>query len=40
MVLTSSREGCDYGSLAAGSGARGFITKSELSGIRLRELLA
>jgi DNA-binding NarL/FixJ family response regulator len=39
VVLTSSREGCDYGTLAEGSGARGFITKSELSGSALRALL-
>ena len=39
VVLTSSREGCDYGSMAEGSGARGFITKSELSGATLGELV-
>jgi DNA-binding NarL/FixJ family response regulator len=31
VVLTSSRDGCDYGSLAEESGACGFIPKSELS---------
>jgi len=40
VVLTSSRECCDYGSLAERSGARGFITKAELSGARLGALLA
>ncbi len=39
VVLTSSREGCDYGTMAEGSGARGFITKSELSGATLGALL-
>ena len=39
VVLTSSREGCDYGTMAEGCGARGFITKSELSGRTLEELL-
>lgn len=40
VVLTSSRECCDYGSMAEGSGARGFITKGELSGATLGALLA
>jgi len=39
VVLTSSRECCDYGSMAEGSGARGFITKAELSGSALEALL-
>ena len=39
VVLTSSRDGCDYGSLAGSSGARGFIPKSELSGVALEALL-
>jgi DNA-binding NarL/FixJ family response regulator len=40
VVLVSSRDGSDYGSLAGESGARGFITKSELSAAALEELLA
>jgi DNA-binding NarL/FixJ family response regulator len=40
VVLTSSRECCDYGSMADCSGARGFITKGELSGDTLGALLA
>ena len=40
VVLISSRECCDYGTLAEGSGARGFITKAELSGETLEALLA
>jgi DNA-binding NarL/FixJ family response regulator len=40
IVLVSSRDGDDYGSLAGDSGARGFIAKSDLSGAALEELLA
>ncbi len=40
VVLVSSRDGDDYGSLAGDSGARGFIAKSDLSGAALEELLA
>jgi DNA-binding NarL/FixJ family response regulator len=40
VVLVSSREGTDFGSLVCASGARGFIAKHELSGERLRALLA
>ena len=40
VVLTSSRDECDYGECLAGSGARGFIPKSELSGATLAGLLA
>jgi DNA-binding NarL/FixJ family response regulator len=40
IVLTSSREGADYGSLIADSAARGFIPKDRLSGGALREVLA
>jgi CheY-like chemotaxis protein len=40
VVLTSSRDGADYGSLIAGSASRGFIAKSELSGAAIRALLA
>jgi len=39
IVLVSSRDGDDYGSLASDSGARGFIAKSDLSGAALEELL-
>jgi DNA-binding NarL/FixJ family response regulator len=39
VVLTSSRDGNDLGTLISGSGARGFIPKAELSGAKLRELL-
>jgi DNA-binding NarL/FixJ family response regulator len=39
VVLTSSRDGQDYGPLIARSGALGFIPKAELSGDALRELL-
>jgi DNA-binding NarL/FixJ family response regulator len=39
VVLISSRDGADYGSLASGSGARGFIAKSDLSGAALEALL-
>lgn len=38
VVLTSSRDGADFGPLIERSGARGFIPKAELSGERLREL--
>jgi DNA-binding NarL/FixJ family response regulator len=39
VVLTSSRDGSDYGAMIARSGARGFIGKAELSGSALEELL-
>lgn len=39
VVLTSSRDGRDFGPLVESSGARGFIPKTELSGARLGELL-
>jgi DNA-binding NarL/FixJ family response regulator len=39
IVMTSSRDGADFGSLVARSGARGFVPKGELSGDRIRELL-
>ena len=38
IVLTSSRDGADFGPLIERSGARGFIPKAELSGERLRAL--
>ena len=40
VILVSSRDGSDYGSLAGESGARGFIAKSELSAAAVEELLA
>ena len=39
IVMTSSRDGADFGSLLTRSGARGFVPKGELSGDRIRELL-
>jgi DNA-binding NarL/FixJ family response regulator len=40
VVLTSSREGADFGPLIRRSGARGFIAKADLSGSAIEELLA
>ncbi len=39
VVLVSSRDATDYGSLIATSGARGFIAKAELSGEAVMNLL-
>jgi CheY-like chemotaxis protein len=39
IILTSSRDPSDYGTLVATSGARGFIPKAELSGDSLAALL-
>ena len=39
IVLTSSRDGSDYGRCIADSGARGFVPKAELSGSALAALL-
>jgi DNA-binding NarL/FixJ family response regulator len=39
VILVSSRDGSDYGSLAGESGACGFIPKSELSAAAVEELL-
>jgi DNA-binding NarL/FixJ family response regulator len=39
IVLVSSRDRFDYEPLIAGSGARGFIQKDELSGASLAALL-
>jgi CheY-like chemotaxis protein len=39
IVLTSSREASDFGSLIEDSGARGFIAKDELSGAAIAALL-
>ncbi|HWT25977.1 MAG TPA: response regulator transcription factor [Solirubrobacteraceae bacterium] len=40
VVLTSSREASDYGSLPLRSGARGFVPKAELTGEGIAALLA
>ncbi|HEY7196619.1 MAG TPA: response regulator transcription factor [Gaiellaceae bacterium] len=39
VILTSSRDGSEFGSLVAKSGALGFVPKGELSGDALRVLL-
>jgi DNA-binding NarL/FixJ family response regulator len=39
IVLVSSRESADYGPLIAASGARGFVSKGDLSGAALERLL-
>jgi DNA-binding NarL/FixJ family response regulator len=39
VVLTSSRDGSDFGPLVPRSGARGFIPKAELSGAALKAVL-
>ncbi len=39
IVLTSSRDLSDFGSLVATCGARGFVPKAELSGATLSALL-
>jgi len=39
IVLTSSRDAADFGSLIASSGARGFVPKAELSGAAVVALL-
>jgi DNA-binding NarL/FixJ family response regulator len=39
VVLTSSRDGSDFGPLVAESGARGFVPKAELSGAALKAVL-
>ena len=39
VVLVSSRDGSDFGPLVSRSGAKGFISKAELSGAALRALL-
>jgi DNA-binding NarL/FixJ family response regulator len=40
IVMTSSRERADFGSLVEESGARGFIHKAELSGPAISALVA
>jgi len=39
IIFTSARDASDFGSKLAGSGARGFIVKAELSGELLRALI-
>ena len=39
VILTSTRDGSEFGSLVAESGARGFVAKSELSAELIRELV-
>ena len=39
VVLVSSRELTDYGSLVDGSGARGFLPKNELTGAAVAALM-
>ncbi len=39
VVLTSSRDGSDFGALVGSCGACGFIAKAELSGARVAALL-
>ena len=39
MVITSTRDSADFDALARRSGARGFVSKAELSGAALEELL-
>lgn len=40
IVLVSSRDRSEYGRLVEASGARGFVSKEELSGAALERLLA
>ena len=39
IVMTSSRDACDFGSLVKQSGARGFIPKADLSAEAVSALL-
>jgi hypothetical protein len=39
VVLTSSRDGSDFGPLVERSGARGFVAKSDLSVMALEAVL-
>jgi DNA-binding NarL/FixJ family response regulator len=39
VIMTSSRDAADYGTLAADNGARGFVPKSDLSGAAMEALL-
>ncbi len=40
VVLVSSRDAGDFGPLVGRSGARGFVSKADLSGAALRRLVA
>jgi DNA-binding NarL/FixJ family response regulator len=40
VVMTSSRDGSDFGPLVARSGARGFLPKADLSGVALARLVS
>ena len=40
VVLVSSRDARDFGPMVGRSGARGFLSKADLSGDALRELVA
>lgn len=40
VVLVSSRDASEYGPLVGTSGARGFISKADLSGAAIEEVLA
>ncbi len=40
VVMVSSREARDFGPLVSRSGARGFVTKADLSGAAIKELVA
>jgi len=40
IVLASSRDRADFGSLVDESGARGFLTKADLTGDAIRRLVA
>lgn len=39
VIIVSSHDGGDYGSLVSASGAAGFVTKGDLSGERIRALV-
>ncbi len=39
VVITTTRDAADYGDLARRTGARGFISKAELSGAAIERLL-
>jgi DNA-binding NarL/FixJ family response regulator len=39
IILTSSRDGSDFGPLVGECGARGFVPKAELSGVALARLI-
>ena len=39
VILTSSRDAADFGSLIESSGVRGFVAKGDLSGAVIAELL-